>query len=109
MDVTRSKTISAFKLLPPGSGITTLGLAWILNCPEHRVRGAIAWLSAGGLVRVAGRHTRRDRGGKCYSPRLWTWTGSEDICRVVRNRNERRADNEIPLQTLAAQWLSRKW
>ncbi len=31
-------TLEAFRRLPAGCAITTIGLAFILDCPEHRVR-----------------------------------------------------------------------
>ena len=39
--VTRERVIDAFKALPPGVAISTLGLAWLLGClDEHRIRAA---------------------------------------------------------------------
>ena len=108
-EITRIRTLEAFRRLPAGCAITTLGLAFMLECSEHRVRGAVAWLAAGGLVVATGRHQRRDRRGKAYAPRLWSWQGSDEITRVPRNRDTRKAEREADIQTLAAQWLSRRW
>ena len=107
--ITRTLTLEAFKRLPEGCAITTIGLAWLLNCPEQRVRAAVSWLAAGGLVVATGRHPRKDRHGKTYAPRLWTWNGSEHIAQVPRDRDTRKAEREADIQTLAAQWLSRRW
>lgn len=71
--ITRAQALAAFRRLPEGCAITTVGLAFILGCPEHRVRGAVSWLAAGGLVVAAGSYPRKDRRGKNYSPRLWAW------------------------------------
>lgn len=107
--ITRGRVIAAFRALPPEEGITTLGLAWMLGCPEYPVRAAVSWLALGGLVAVAGEHMRRDRRGKRYGTRLYRWTGREDIQRVARDETQRRCQAEQPVQALAAQWLSRRW
>lgn len=108
-EITRVRALDAFRRLPPGCAITTLGLAWMLDCAEHRVRGAVSWLAAGGIVVSTGSHKRKDRRGKTYATRLWSWQGSEEISRVPRNRDERKANREVNVQALAAHWLSRRW
>lgn len=108
-EITRARTLEAFRRLPEGCAITTLGLAFILDCAEPRVRGAVSWLAAGGLVVATGRYKRLDRRGKAYAPRLWSWQGSEAITRVPRDRDLRKAERESDIQALAAQWLSRRW
>jgi hypothetical protein len=109
VQITRGRVIAAFQVLPPDAGITTLGLAWLLGCPEYPVRAAVSWLALGGLVAVAGEHMRRDRRGKRYGTRLYRWTGREDIQRVARDETARRCQAEQGTQSLAAQWLSRRW
>lgn len=108
-EITRARALEAFRRLPEGCAITTLGLAWMLDCAEYRVRGAVSWLAAGGLVAASGDYKRRDRRGKAYSTRLWSWQGSEEISRVPRNRDERKVNREVNVQALAAHWLSRRW
>lgn len=108
-EITRNMALEAFRRLPPGCAITTVGLAFLLNCREPQVRGAVSWLAAGGLVVATGRYQRRDRRGKAYAPRLWAWQGSEAITRVPRNRDTRKAEREGDMQALAAHWLSRRW
>lgn len=107
--ITRRLALEAFRRLPPGCAITTLGLAFILDCPEHRVRGAVSWLAAGGLVVDAGRYPRKDRRGKAYSPKLWAWRGQEEIRKLRRDPTERQVVREADVQALAAEWLSRRW
>ncbi len=107
--ITRGRVIAAFRALPPDAGITTLGLAGLLDCPEYPVRAAGRWLALGGLVTVAGEHVRRDGRGKRYGARIYRWTGREDIQRVARDETQRRCQAEQPVQALAAQWLSRRW
>jgi hypothetical protein len=110
--VTREKILEAWRALPEGCGITTLGLAWLAGCTEeHRVRAAVSWLLLGGLVELAGDHWRRDRRGRLYRTRLYRWTGREDIRRVARDEEKRRSEAEVAqdLQKLAASWLSRRW
>ncbi len=106
---TRSRVLAAFKVLPPDAGITTLGLAWCLGCPEVAVRAAVAWLVLGGLAELAGEHTRRDRRGKKYGARLYRWTGRATVARVPQDPEARRFVREQApdLQALAASWLSR--
>lgn len=108
-EITRARALEAFRRLPEGCAITTLGLAWMLDCAEYRVRGAVSWLAAGGLVEASGDYKRRDRRGKAYSTRLWAWKGSDTISRVPRNREERRVEKETSTQSLASYWLSRRW
>lgn len=81
----------------------------MLECSEHRVRGAVSWLAAGGLVVATGRYPRKDHRGKAYAPKLWTWRGEGEICRIRRDRIERRVVREGDVQALAAEWLSRRW
>jgi hypothetical protein len=107
--VTRRRALEAFRRLPEGCAITTIGLAFILDCPEHRVRGAVSWLAAGGLVVATGRFPRKDRRGKAYAPRLWSWRGEEEIRKLRRNPVERQMLREGDVQALAAEWLSRRW
>lgn len=106
---TRARVLAAFRVLPPEAGITTLGLAWCLDCHETAVRAAVSWLTLGGLVEVAGDHTRKDKRGKRYRARLYRWTGREDIRRVPRDPDDRRRDLEQApdLASLALAWLSR--
>lgn len=106
---TRARVLAAFKALPPEVGITTLGLAWMLDCPEYPVRAAVSWLALGGLVELAGEHRRRDHRGKRYGAKLYRWTGREAIQRVAQNPEARRIVREQDTQQLAAAWLSRKW
>ena len=110
--MTREQVLRAFQALPPGVAITTLGLAWLANCPEeHRVRAAVSWLMLGGLVEQVGEHGRRDRRGRTYRARLYRWTGREEIKRVARDEVERRlaAERDQDLSALASTWLSRRW
>ena len=108
--VTRERVIGAFKALPAGVAISTLGLAWVLGCgAEHRIRAAVSWLALGGLVEPAGEHPRRDRRGRVYLARLYRWSGREEIRRVPRDGASRRQEAERDLQSLAASWLSRRW
>lgn len=108
--VTRERVIAAFKALPPGAAISTLGLAWLLEClEEHRIRSAVAWLVLGGLVEATGAHGRRDRRGRTFRVRLYRWTGREEIRRVCRDDHGRRQAAERDAQALAASWLSRRW
>lgn len=107
--ITRAQALGAFRRLPVGSAITTVGLAFILGCPEQRVRGAVSWLAAGGLVVAAGRYPRKDRRGKGYAPKLWSWRGEGEIHRLRRDRLERQIVKEADVQALAAHWLSRRW
>ncbi len=58
--IDRARVLGAFRQLPEGVGITTLGLAWLVQCAEYRVRAAVSWLMLGGLVEPAGEHRRRD-------------------------------------------------
>lgn len=110
--IDRERVLAAFRELPPGVGITTLGLAWLAGCAdEHRVRAAVSWLMLGGLVEEAGRHPRRDRRGRAYGARLYRWTGREEIRRVPQSGRARRFEAEQELTadcaTLALAWLSR--
>lgn len=108
--VTRERVIDAFKALPPGVAISTLGLAWLLGClDEHRIRAAVSWLALGGLVELAGAHPRRDRRGRAYQARLYRWSGREEIRRVPRDESSRRGAAERDVQALACSWLSRRW
>lgn len=110
--VTRQRVIDAFKALPPGVAISTLGLSWLVGCiKEHRVRSAVSWLALGGLVELAGEHPRRDRRGRSYACRLYRWTGREEIRRVRHDPQARRREREevtqVDTATLALAWLSR--
>lgn len=108
--VTRERVLEAFRKVPPETGITTLGLAWLLgNLEEHRIRAAVSWLLLGGLVELAGMHVRRDRRGRAYRAKLYRWSGREEIKRLRRNEEERRAAAESDCQAMAASWLSRRW
>lgn len=111
-DMTRERVLLAFRELPQGIAITTLGLAWLVGCiEEHRVRAAVSWLCLGGLVELAGEHRRRDRRGRSYRARLYRWTGREEIRRVARDEGERRVtlERDQDMTALAASWLSRRW
>lgn len=108
--MTRELVLRAFQELPPGVGITTLGLAWLCGCAgEHRVRAAVSWLLLGGLVEAAGDHWRRDCRGRAYRARLYRWTGRAEIRRVARDEIERRGSLEREAAALASSWLSRRW
>lgn len=108
---TRARVLAAFKALPPEVGITTLGLAWMLGCPEYPVRAAVSWLVLGGLVELAGEHRRRDNRGKRYGAKLYRWTGREDVRRVAQDPQARRFNREqeqvADIASLALAWLSR--
>ena len=104
--------IDAFRALPPGVAISTLGLAWLVGCiEEHRIRAAVSWLTLGGLVELAGEHPRRDRRGRRFRVRLYRWTGREAITRVRHSLEDRRREREIDQRadtvSLAMAWLSR--
>jgi hypothetical protein len=110
--IDRERVLAAFRELPEGCGITTLGLAWLAGCTEeHRVRAAVSWLLLGGLVELAGDHWRRDRRGRLYRARLYRWTGREDIRRVPQDPRARRFEAEqgqvADVGALALAWLSR--
>jgi hypothetical protein len=110
--IDRQRVLDAFKALPPGVGITTLGLAWLVGCiQEYRVRAAVSWLALGGLVEEAGQHWRRDRGGRSYRAKLYRWTGRAEIRRVPQDIRARRFEAEQAQQAdiaaLALAWLSR--
>ena len=110
--VTRERVIDAFRALPPGAAISTLGLAWLVGCiEEHRIRAAVSWLALGGLVELAGDHPRRDRRGRLYRARLYRWRGRDTIRRVPHDRRARRfeveQDVQVDVSALALAWLSR--
>ena len=110
--ITRQRVIDAFKALPEGVAISTLGLSWLVgSIEEHRVRAAVAWLALGGLVELAGEHRRRDRRGRSYACRLYRWSGREGIRRVPHDRRARRFEVEqeaqVDVAALALAWLSR--
>ena len=107
--ITRSRVLEAFAALPPDAAITTLGVAWLLGCPEHRVRAAVSWLALGGLLKVVGEWRRKNPRGEYYGASLYSWTGSWEIRRVAQDRTARRLEREQDVQALAASWLSRKW
>jgi len=107
--IDRQKVLDAFRELPEGVAISTLGLAWLACARECRVRAAVSWLALGGLVEQAGEHWRRDRGGRAYRAKLYRWTGRKVIRRVARDESERRAVAEQDVAALAASWLSRRW
>ena len=107
--VTRGRVLAAFAALPPESAITTLGVAWLLGCPEHRVRAAVSWLALGGLLKVVGEWRRKNPRGECYGASLYAWTGEREIRRVARDRTLRQCRREQDVQAIAAEWLSRKW
>jgi hypothetical protein len=110
--VTRAAVIGAFKALPPGTAISTLGLAWLIDCiEEHRIRAAVSWLALGGLVEMAGEHPRRDRRGRSYACRLYRWSGQEEIRRVRHRPEDRRRERDeaaqVDVGALALAWLAR--
>ena len=110
--VTREQVILAFRALPPGTAISTLGLSWLIGCiEEHRIRAAVSWLALGGLVELAGEHPRRDRRGRRFRVRLYRWTGREAITRVRHRpedrRREREAVTQVDIGAMALAWLSR--
>ena len=108
---TRERILEAFKALPPGVAISTIGLAWLCGCGEAQARAAVAWLTLGGLVELAGSHPRRDRRGRAYRARLYRWSGREGIRRVPHDRRARRFESEqdaqVDVAALALAWLSR--
>ncbi len=69
----------------------------------------MSWLAAGGLVVATGCYPRKDRQGKAYAPRLWTWRGQDEIRKLRRDPTERWVVREADVQALAAHWLSRRW
>ena len=109
--IDRARGLGAFRQLPEGVGITTLGLAWLVQCAEYRVRAAVSWLMLGGLVEPAGEHRRRDQRGRIYRTRLYRWTGQERITRGPQDREARRVSREqeqvADTSALALAWLSR--
>ena len=110
--MTREQVIRAFRALPPGTAISTLGLAWLIGCiEEHRIRAAVSWLTLGGLVELAGEHPRRDRRGRRFQVRLYRWTGREAITRVRHRPEDRRREREeaaqVDVGAMALAWLSR--
>lgn len=110
--ITRQRVIDAFRALPVGTAISTLGLAWLVGCiEEHRIRAAVSWLALGGLVEAAGGHPRQDRRGRRYQAQLYRWTGREAIARVPHDPRARRFAAEQARQpdaaALAMAWLSR--
>ena len=110
--ITRQRVIDAFKALPEGVAISTLGLSWLVgSIEEHRVRAAVSWLALGGLVELAGVHRRRDRRGRSYACRLYRWSGREDVQRVRHDPQARRREREVEQRAdvgaLAMSWLSR--
>jgi hypothetical protein len=110
--ITRARVIDAFRALPVGTAISTLGLAWLIGCiEEYRVRAAVSWLALGGLVELAGEHRRRDRRGRAYTCRLYRWTGREEVRRVPHDPRARRFEVEqeqrADVGALALAWLSR--
>jgi hypothetical protein len=107
--ITRSRVLEAFAALPPEAAITTLGIAWLLNTQEHRVRAAVSWLTLGGVLEVAGEWRRKNPRGEYYGAALYRWNGEREIRRVPQDRTARRFSREQDVQTLAASWLSRKW
>lgn len=107
--IDRRQVLDAFRELPEGVAISTLGLAWLACARECRVRAAVSWLALGGLVEEAGEHWRRDRRGRAYRAKLYRWTGKDGIRRVSRDGDERRAEAEQDIAALAASWLSRRW
>ena len=108
---TRERILEAFKALPPGVAISTIGLAWLCGCGEAQARAAVAWLTLGGLVELAGSHPRRDRRGRAYQARLYRWSGREEIRRVRHDPQARRREREVEQRadtaSLALAWLSR--
>lgn len=109
--ITRAAVLDAFRALPEGTAISTLGLAWLACARECRVRAAVSWLTLGGLVEEAGEHWRRDRRGRAYSCQLYRWTGREGISRVPQDPQARRFEREqaqqADISALALAWLSR--
>ncbi|MBP8198201.1 MAG: hypothetical protein KAX64_06535 [Chromatiaceae bacterium] len=107
--IDRGRVLAAFEALPPHSAITTLGIAWLLRCPEHRVRAAVSWLVLGGVLEVAGEWRRKNLRGEYYGAALYRWNGEREIKRVAQDPRARRLDREQDVQAMAASWLSRKW
>lgn len=108
---TRERVLEAFRVLPEGTAISSLGLAWLCGCAEAQARAAVSWLTLGGLVELAGEHPRRDRRGRRFQVRLYRWTGREAITRVRHRpedrRREREAVTQVDIGAMALAWLSR--
>lgn len=108
---TRERVLEAFRALPEGTAISSLGLAWLCGCAEAQARAAVSWLTLGGLVELAGEHPRRDRRGRRFQVRLYRWTGREAITRVRHRpedrRREREAVTQVDIGAMALAWLSR--
>lgn len=108
---TRERVLEAFRVLPEGTAISSLGLAWLCGCAEAQARAAVSWLTLGGLVELAGEHPRRDRRGRLYRARLYRWRGRDTIRRVPHDRRARRfeveQDVQVDVSALALAWLSR--
>lgn len=108
---TRERILEAFRVLPEGTAISSLGLAWLCGCGESQARAAVAWLTLGGLVELAGSHPRRDRRGRRFQVRLYRWTGREAITRVRHSLEARRRERDeaaqVDIGAMALAWLSR--
>ena len=87
---------------------STTDIADGLGCEEYRVRAALGWLVAGGLVRRVGSITRRDRSGVPYPAVIYRWSGRSEIVRCPQAPEARRTILERPAAT-ASDWLSRRW
>lgn len=87
---------------------STTDIAAKLGVDEYRVRGALAWLVAGGIIRRAGSIERRDRSGVLYDARLYRWSGRSEIRRCPQDKEIRR--NALERTSVGAnEWLSRAW
>lgn len=92
----------------PVEVFSTRDIADGLGVSEYRVRGALAWLAAGGIIRTAGTVTRRDRSGVRYPAKLYRWSGRSEIKRCPQAPEARRTVIERPAPS-ANEWLSRAW
>ena len=92
----------------PVEVFSTRDIAGGLGVSEYRVRGALAWLVAGGLVRRVGSVKRRDRSGVPYRAASYRWSGKTEIRRCPQDRESRRTILERP-SVSAFDWLSRAW
>ena len=106
--VTRAIVIDLIRRRFEAGTFSTRDIADGLGCEEYRVRGALAWLVAGGLVRRVGSVKRRDRSGVPYRAASYRWSGKTEIRRCPQDRESRRTILESP-SVSAFDWLSRAW
>ncbi|WP_296702987.1 hypothetical protein [Thiocapsa sp. UBA6158] len=105
--VTRADVLDLIRRRFEVEVFSTIDIADGLGCEEYRVRGALAWLVAGGVIRTAGTTERRDRSNVRYPAKLYRWSGRSEIRRVPQDREARHLIAS-PAPT-ANEWLSRAW